>query len=51
MMSDWIKRCHPSTITNSRILNGSEIMTGGSIIIPMDISVLATIISMTMNGI
>ncbi len=49
-MSDLMSRCQPSTMTKSRILNGSDIIVGGSIIMPMDMSVLATIISMTMNG-
>ena len=31
-------RPQPSTSTKSRILNGSEIITGGSIIMPIDIS-------------
>ena len=50
-IKDRIKSCQPSTMTNSNILNGIEIMTGGSIIMPMPISVLATIMSMTINGI
>src|SRR3954447_6491867 len=49
-MSDWITRCQPSTRTKSRILNGSEIRTGGSIIIPMDIRVDEMIMSMIRNG-
>ena len=49
-MSDWITRCQPSTRTKSRILNGSEMRTGGSIIIPMDMSVAETIMSMIRNG-
>ena len=49
-MIERISKCQPSIITNSKILNGKEIMTGGNIIIPIDISVVATIISMTMNG-
>ena len=32
------------------ILNGKEIMTGGSMIIPIDINVLATIMSITKKG-
>ncbi len=40
----------PSTRTNSRILNGSEIITGGSIIMPIDISAAETTRSMTRNG-
>ena len=41
---------HPSTRTNNRILKGREIMTGGSIIIPIAIKVDATTISMIKNG-
>ena len=37
--------------TNSNNLNGREIMTGGSIIIPIDIKTLATIISSIKKGI
>ena len=40
----------PSTSTNRRILNGSEIMTGGSIIMPIDISAAETTMSITRNG-
>jgi len=39
-----------STINYSMILNGSEIIIGDSIIIPMAISTLATTISMIRNG-
>lgn len=49
-ISDRTNKCHPSTITNSSTLNGIDIITGGSIIMPIDISVEATIISITMNG-
>ena len=31
-------RSHPSARTNNKILNGNEMVVGGSIIIPMDIS-------------
>jgi hypothetical protein len=48
---DPITRAQPSTRMNSRILKGSEIMTGGSIIIPMDMSTEATTMSTTRNGI
>ncbi len=41
---------HPSTSTNSSSLNGSETMTGGSIIMPSDISAAQTTMSMTRNG-
>ena len=41
---------HPSTSTNSRILNGSEIITGGSIIMPIDMSAAETTMSITRNG-
>ncbi len=47
---DPTSRFHPSTITKSMILNGSEIMMGGSIIMPMDRRMDATTISMMRNG-
>src|SRR5690606_41273184 len=40
----------PSTSTNSMILNGREMISGESIIIPMAISTLATTRSMIRNG-
>src|SRR5690554_1906074 len=40
----------PSTSTNSRILNGAETSIGESIIMPIDISTLATTRSMMMKG-
>ena len=43
-------RSQPSTRTNSRILNGREMKTGGSIIMPMLISVELTTRSMIRNG-
>ena len=49
-INDRTNKCQPSTITNNNTLNGIEIITGGNIIMPIDISVDATIISMTMNG-
>lgn len=36
--------------TNNNILNGNEIITGGNIIIPIDIKTLATTISITKKG-
>ncbi len=44
-------RPQPSTRIKSRILKGSEIITGGSIIMPIDISAAATTRSITRNGI
>ena len=41
---------HPSTSTKSSSLNGSEIIAGGSMNMPMLISTDATTTSMTMNG-
>ena len=38
---------HPSTKTKSMILNGSEITTGGSIIMPIAINTAETTMSMT----
>ncbi len=46
-----VKSPHPSTKIKSMSLKGMEIITGGSIIIPIDIRALATIISITINGI
>src|SRR5260370_13376075 len=48
--SEPISNCHPSTSTNSISLNGSEIVAGETIIIPIDISTLATTMSMIRNG-
>ena len=41
---------HPSTNTNNINLKGMEIIMGDNIIMPMDISTLATIKSMTTKG-
>ncbi len=41
---------HPFRAINSSSLNGMEIILGGSIIMPMDISVEATITSIRTNG-
>ena len=41
----------PSTSTNSISLKGMEIIMGESIIMPIDISTLETIRSITTNGI
>jgi len=43
-------RLHPSTSTNNSSLNGSEIMAGGSMNMPILMSTLATTASMMMNG-
>jgi len=43
-------RCHPSASTKSNILKGSEIRTGGSIIMPMDNRMVAITMSITRNG-
>src|SRR5207302_641112 len=43
-------RCHPSAMTNRSNLNGSEMLAGGSIIMPIDISTLETTMSITRNG-
>ena len=40
----------PSAMMNSKILNGSEIIIGGSIIIPIASSTLDTTMSTTRNG-
>src|SRR3954447_8827582 len=47
---DDVTRFQPPTRTNSRILNGREMNDGGSIIIPIDISVEETTRSMIRNG-
>ena len=50
----WIKdpqiKYHPSTKTKNTILNGNDIITGGNIIIPIDINMDATTISIMTNG-
>jgi len=43
-------RCQPSISTNRIIFQGSEIITGGSINMPIDINTLATIRSSTTKG-
>ena len=45
-----VRSAQPSTSTNSRILNGSEIRAGGSIIMPIDMSVDEITRSMIRNG-
>ncbi len=50
LISCSVRRPHPFTRTNRISLNGVEIITGGSMIIPIDISVEATTMSMMMNG-
>ena len=49
-MSDPTTRFQPSTKTNSRILNGAEIMTGGNWTMPTDRVTEATTRSMTRKG-
>ncbi len=48
--TDRVIRCQPSTITKSRIFTGSDIITGGTISIPIDIRLLATTMSMIRKG-
>src|SRR5208283_100005 len=43
-------RCQPSTSTNNRIFNGSEMVIGGIIIMPMLIRTVATTRSIRING-
>src|SRR5919205_133234 len=50
VMSELTTSAHPSTITNNKSLNGNETNTGGSMNIPMDISVELTTKSMIKNG-
>lgn len=45
-----VTKRQPSTMTNSSSLNGSEINTGGSIIMPMLMRMLAMTMSITRNG-
>src|SRR5690606_22706087 len=48
--TEWQMRCHPSTSTKTRILNGVEIITGGSMNMPIESRMLATTRSMTKKG-
>ena len=43
-------RYHPSTKTKNISLKGSETIIGGTIIIPIDINIEATTISIMTNG-
>jgi len=43
-------RDQPSTMTNIRSFIGSDIIIGDNIIMPSDIKILATTISITRNG-
>ena len=45
-----MSKVQPSTKTKSISLNGIEMIMGESIIMPMDIKTLATIKSITTNG-
>src|SRR5581483_234093 len=47
---DLTMRYQPSTMTNSSSLKGSEISAGGSMIMPIEMSVLATTMSMIRKG-
>ena len=48
--SEPIVRLQPSTKTNNISLNGIDIIMGDNIIMPSDIRMLATIKSITTNG-
>src|SRR5947199_5344815 len=48
--SDPMRRFQPSTSTNSMSLKGREMSTGESIIMPIDMSTLATTMSMIRKG-
>ena len=48
--NELVIRPQPSTNTKSSSLNGSEIIIGDSIIIPIDMRTLATTRSIMMNG-
>jgi hypothetical protein len=51
MIRDLTIRFHPSTIMNNNSLKGRDMDTGGSMNIPIDISMLETTISITIKGI
>ena len=48
--SEPTSRFQPSTSTNSRIFSGVEITTGGNCIIPTEVVIAATTMSITRNG-
>ena len=50
LMRPWMRSVHPSTMTNSNSLNGREIVTGETIIMPMARRMLETMMSIAMNG-
>ena len=45
-----VSRSQPSTSTNRISLNGSEMSTGGNTMMPIEIRVVATTMSMMTNG-
>lgn len=51
LTSDDSNRFQPSTKTNSIILNGSAIIIGDTITIPIDIKIVAITMSIIRNGI
>jgi len=50
LMRPCMRSVHPFTITNSSSLNGSDIVTGDTIIIPIASRMFDTIMSIAMNG-
>ncbi len=49
-MSEPISRFQPSTMTKSKIFSGVEITTGGNCIMPTEVVMEATTMSITRNG-
>ena len=50
LIRPWMSSVHPLTITNSSSLNGSDIVTGETIIMPIASRMLETMMSIAMNG-
>ena len=48
--SPWISNVQPLTMTKSRSLNGSEIVTGETIIMPIARRMFEMMMSIAMNG-
>ena len=49
-MRPCMRSVHPFTITNSSNLNGNDIVTGDTIIMPIASRMFDTMISIAMNG-
>ena len=50
-IAEYLEYCEFRKRLNNKTLKGNEIITGGNIIIPIDIKVLETTISITKKGI